>query len=207
MRRPAVARPGVIVLSRAGRHTAAVLNHRTSLLLPVLAILVAACGAAVPASTPAPATAVAATREPWRTATLTDARTGESFTIADLAGRVVVVEPMAIWCTNCLRQQQAVATALAALQGEDVVYISLGVDPSERPADLAAYADGHGFGWRFAVAGRDLSRMLAQDLGDQVLSPPSTPRIIITPDGAVTGPEFGIADADAIEAEIRTHLS
>ena len=203
------------------------LTYRTPAPLLSLALLLAACGAAVPASTPTPppvtaspvvratldpaATAPAATAvaalEAWRTATLTDARTGESFTIADLAGRVVVVEPMAIWCTNCLRQQQAVATALAALQGEDVVYISLGVDPSERPADLAAYADGHGFGWRFAVAGRDMSRMLAQDLGDQVLSPPSTPRIIITPGGAVTGPEFGIADADAIEAEIRTHLS
>jgi hypothetical protein len=148
-----------------------------------------------------------AAREPWRTATLTDARTGESFTIADLTGTVVVIEPMAIWCGNCLRQQKAVAKALTALEGEDVVYISLDLDPSERPADLAAYADGHGFDWRFVVAGRDLSRMLARDLGDQVLSPPSTPRILITPDGAVTGPDFGIAGADAIEAGIRTHLS
>jgi len=206
------------------------LTPRTLALLPVVALVAAACGAAAPAAPPpapttpaaiatpasaAPADPIApaaggtpaAALEPWQTATLADVRTGESFTIADLAGSVVVMEPMAIWCPNCLRQQKAAAKALATLEGEDVVYISLGVDPSERPADLAAYADEHGFDWRFVVADRDLSRLLARSLGDQVLSPPSTPRITITPDGQVVGPDFGMADAATIEAEIRAHLS
>ena len=212
------------------------LKSRTLALLPVVALVAAACGAAAPAAPPpAPTTPVAvgtpaaiatpvaaatagpvtsaaagtpmAALAPWQTATLIDVRSGESFTIADLAGSVVVMEPMATWCTNCLRQQRAVAKALAALEGEDVVYISLDVDPSERPADLAAYADEHGFDWRFVVADRDLARLLAGDLGDQVLSPPSTPKIIVTPDGQVIGPDFGMADAAAVEAEIRAHLS
>jgi cytochrome oxidase Cu insertion factor (SCO1/SenC/PrrC family) len=160
-----------------------------------------------PAGPPAAAGPTEAALEPWRTAPLTDVRSGETFTLADLAGRVVVIEPMAIWCVNCLRQQREVATALKALERDDVVYISLDVDPSERPSDLAAYAEEHGFDWRFVVAGRDVSRQLARDLGDQVLSPPSTPRIIVTPDGRVVGPTFGIADAAAVEAEIRSHLS
>jgi cytochrome oxidase Cu insertion factor (SCO1/SenC/PrrC family) len=195
-------------------------ESRKLALLPVIALLVVSCGATTPAPTqiaspvavtPGPPTSSAtgtseAALDPWRTAPLTDVRSGETFTIADLGGSVVVIEPMAIWCVNCLRQQRQVATALETLEGADVVYISLDVDPSERPADLAAYAEEHGFDWRFVVAGREVSRQLARALGDQVLSPPSTPKIIVTRDGQVIGPTFGMADAAAVEAEIRSHL-
>jgi hypothetical protein len=85
--------------------------------------------------------------------------------------------------------------------------VSLDVDPSERAVDLAAYADERGFDWRFVVADRALSRALAEAFGDQVLSPPSTPKVIVTPDGRVEGPRFGIQDASAIEAELRALLS
>ena len=153
------------------------------------------------------ATSPAAALDPWRTAQLTDVRSGETFTIADLAGSVVVIEPMAIWCSNCAQQQKQASKALTALASEDIVYISLDVDPGERETDLAAYADEKGFDWRFVVAGRDLSRALAQAFGDQVLSPPSTPKIIVGADGQVSGPDFGIQDAAAIEAELRDQLS
>ena len=134
-------------------------------------------------------------------------RSGETFAIADLAGKRVVIEPMAIWCSNCARQQTEAKKALAAIDTADIVYISLNIDPSEKGSDLAAYADERGFDWRFVVADRDLSRALAQAFGDQVLSPPSTPKIIVRPDGAVVGPSFGIQDAPAIEGELRDHLS
>jgi hypothetical protein len=204
----------------------------TLALLPVLGLLLSACAVAsspLPAApmpppsaavseTPPPlaATAVAgdvpvaspaAALDPWRTVQLTDVRSGETFTIASLAGKVVVIEPMAIWCSNCAHQQKEASKALAALESEEVVYISLDVDPGEREADLAAYAHDRGFDWRFVVAGRDLSRALALAFGDQVLSPPSTPKIIVGPDGGVVGPKFGIDDASVIEAELRDQLS
>jgi hypothetical protein len=143
----------------------------------------------------------------WQTHDLVDVRSGERFAIADLAGRAVVIEPMAIWCTNCARQQQEASKALARLGSSDVVYISLDVDPAERAPDLARYADERGFDWRFVVAERALSRALAQAFGDQVLAPPSTPKILIAPDGQVSGPEFGIQDASTVEAELRDLLS
>ncbi len=197
------------------------------MLVMFLASIVAACGAAAPAvtrhappdaSTPVAASAATsggdgsasthpAAVAPWMAVSLADVRTGETFTIADLAGKVVVVEPMAIWCVNCLRQQREVAVALGALTGEDVAYISLDVDPSEQAADLAAYADEHGFAWTFVVADREVSRQLALALGDQVLSPPSTPKVLVTPAGQVVGPDFGISDSTAVEAVIRSHLS
>jgi hypothetical protein len=131
------------------------------------------------------------TDEPWATVELTDVRSGETFRIADLAGRVVFVEPMAVWCINCLRQQRDVREALQTLNADEVVYLSLGIDPSEDASMLAAYADEHQFGWRFAVAPRRLSRALADAFSDQVLNPPSTPVIIIGRAGRVTRTDFG----------------
>ena len=151
---------------------------------------------------PAPAPALAA----WQTAVLTDVRTGQTFTIADFAGKVVAIEPMAAWCINCLHQQQAVITALERIDSEDIVYISVDVDPTELPEDLAAYAEHWGFDWRFVLADRTLLRQLADAFGDQVLAPPSTPKLLVGRDGTVTGPVFGHLDADAIEAELRAAL-
>jgi hypothetical protein len=208
--------------------------NRIRLLAPLIVLVLAACRssggddagapaasaspvASVPGGSPAvPAVAEtqavtadvdgAATLADWQTLELVDVRSDERFSIGDLAGKVVVIEPMAIWCTNCARQQGEAAKALATLPRDDIVYISLDVDPSERAEDLAVYADERGFDWRFVIAERTMSRALAQAFGDQVLSPPSTPKIVVSPEGVVTGPNFGIQDATAIEAEIRDLL-
>ena len=137
---------------------------------------------------------------------LEDARTGAVFSIGDLNGRLVAIEPMAAWCSNCLRQQQEARKALKALGSEDVVYISLGVDPDEKAGELARYADDEGFGWTFAVATKDISRALAAEFGDQVLSPPSTPFILVGPDGAVIEQHFGSRGADDLAALLAQHV-
>jgi hypothetical protein len=142
----------------------------------------------------------------WLTAQLRDVRSGEMFRIADLAGSLVVIEPMAIWCTSCARQQREASLALAELDRPDVVYVSLGVDPTEPEEDLAAYAEQNGFDWRFAVAPRPVARSLAETFGDQVLSPPSTPAILVTPEGDVVGPTFGIRSSADLQAEMLEHL-
>jgi hypothetical protein len=124
--------------------------------------------------------------QPWATATLTDVETGESFRIADLAGRTVFVETMAIWCTNCRRQQGEFRSALERLDPDRVAYVVLTVDPGETSDALARYESDQGFHGRYAVAGRDVSAALEADFGATVLNPPSVPIIIIRPDGTVT---------------------
>ena len=67
--------------------------------LAVIALLVAACGSSTPAA-PAPAgatSAAAAQTAAFMTIPLTDARTGERFTVADFKGKVTIVEGMAVW--------------------------------------------------------------------------------------------------------------
>lgn len=154
---------------------------------------------------PAPATPAALPSEPWRTLALRDVRSGEEVRINDLAGRLVVIEPMAIWCTSCLTQQNEAREALASLDRDDIVYISLDVDPNETEPDLARYADERGYPWHFMVASREVASSLAETFGDQVLSPPSTPKIVVNPDGAAEI-IFGIKRAGELEADFAARL-
>ncbi|MBF8289324.1 MAG: hypothetical protein HW391_292 [Chloroflexi bacterium] len=136
----------------------------------------------------------------WATAELTDVRNGQTFRIADLVadGRVVFIEPMAIWCKNCRSQQRDAVKALALLDPARVTWIGIDVESSESAQDLAAYSASNGFDWPFAVASTVVARALANDFGNQVLSPPSTPILVVGPDGTVTLTEFGHKSVDRI---------
>jgi thiol-disulfide isomerase/thioredoxin len=113
---------------------------------------------------------------------------------------------MATWCSSCRIQQREAVAALEATPSDKLVYVGVDVDPNQDPADLAEYARREGFDWRFIVASRDVARSLAATFGDQVLSPPSTPLILVGPDGDVVDFHFGIRDAADLEALFREHL-
>ncbi len=136
----------------------------------------------------------------WATGELIDVATGEPFRIADHAGKVIIVETMAIWCKNCLQQQNDVQAALARLPADRVVFIVLDIDPNEDASSLAAYRDQHGFDGRYAVASTDVARALSAEFGDQFLNPPSTPMLLIGTDGSVTRTDFGHKSPDVIVA-------
>ncbi len=141
----------------------------------------------------------------WARTDLTDVATGESFRIADLGGRVVIVEPMAIWCVKCLAQQREVYAALAELDPELVSYILIDVDPNETAPALAEYRSRNGFTGTYVVAGSETARALAADFGDQVLNPPSTPMILIGTDGRITMTDLGHKSAGVVAELARDH--
>jgi hypothetical protein len=146
---------------------------------------------AAPASAGAssPGATAEAPADPLLATTLTDVRSGESFTLAELAADgPLLVEPMAVWCSNCRAQQHEVKRAH---ETATFVSISLDVDLSETPDDLAAYADREGFDWRFAMADAALYRLLQERFGVAATNPPSTPLIVIEADGTVRPLEFG----------------
>jgi hypothetical protein len=60
--------------------------------------------------------------------------------------------------------------------------VGVDVDPNERAADLAAYAEREGFEWRFVIADRELVRLLTERFGFQVGNPPSTPTFVVSGD-------------------------
>jgi cytochrome oxidase Cu insertion factor (SCO1/SenC/PrrC family) len=127
----------------------------------------------------------------WLDIELTDAASGETFTLASLKGQVVALEPMAIWCTNCKAQQDNVKEVYAAVQDAGVRYISLGIDPNEDPDSLARYAERREYPWTFSQSSNEFARTLSDEFGPQILSPPSTPLIVLDAESNVAVQEFG----------------
>lgn len=141
----------------------------------------------------------AAERPAIQTVPLTNVRTGETFTLADFAGKTVLVEPMASWCTNCRAQLRNVVQANAHL-GEEYVFVGLSVGENISDSALADYVDQQGFDLIFAVATPDMLNELTNNFGRASITPPSTPHFIIRPDGSMTELFTGAKGADALVA-------
>ena len=196
--------------------------RRLPLLAMSFAILLAACtsgpdgtrapstaptGAAAPTSPGAPPGATpresagetGLVSDPLHAIELLDVRDGSMLTIGALAAdRPVLLETMAIWCTNCRMQQDQVK---AAHGSAEFTSISLDVDPTELPGDLKEYAAQHAYDWHFSKATAALAQQLRERFGTSVLNPPSTPKILFRPDGSVTALDFNrIYSADDLAA-------
>ena len=141
------------------------------------------------------------TRPAWQSLELTDARTGETFTLGGFEGKTVFVEPMATWCTNCRRQLGNVNAAKQEV-GEDVEFIALSIEGNLSNEALAAYAEKEGFDLRFAVITPELLRALVDTFGRVITSPPSTPHFIIRPDGSTTELATGLESPADLLAQL-----
>jgi len=143
----------------------------------------------------------------WYSASLTDASKGQAFTINDFKGKVVLVETLAMWCSNCKKQQQQVK-ALHDLFGDRDDFISLGldIDLNENAADLKGYVESNGFDWMYAVVTADIAQDISKHYGDQFLNPPSTPMLVIDRKGEAHPLPFGIKNADELMKFIQPFL-
>ncbi len=132
---------------------------------------------------PEPSGPVALDSDPLHRVTLTDVRSGEEFTLGQLAAeKPLLLETMAIWCTSCRAQQHNV---VAAHELADFHSVSLDVEAGEQPADLADYADREGFDWYFAKADAQLAGQLRERFGTAVVVPPGMPKILFRTDGSI----------------------
>lgn len=134
----------------------------------------------------------------WQTLTMTNGRTGEEFAISDFLGCAVYVETMATWCLNCLMQMGNVAEALPHLDPDRHVVIAISVETDLAPEDLARYADNSNLDWIFSVASPEVLRAIVDDFGRDAIVPPSTPHVIIDPDGTAGDLLTGLKGPDEI---------
>ncbi|HUN24212.1 MAG TPA: redoxin domain-containing protein [Anaerolineales bacterium] len=144
----------------------------------------------------------------WFSQPLTDVQTGETFTLQELQGKVVLVETMAMWCPNCKTQQNEVK-ALHELLGHnpDLISIALDVDINESADSLKQYAVANGFDWRYVVATPEIAREIGNLYGAQFLNPPSTPIFLIDRAGNVQLLPFGIKSASELQTFVETLLN
>jgi thiol-disulfide isomerase/thioredoxin len=147
----------------------------------------------VPAIVPTAAITPTATTLPdWFNIKMTDVRTGQTFSMNDFAGKVVLLETMAEWCINCVQQQNEVKK-LEGLTGnsKDLVLVSLDTDLHEDAASLKKYADTYGFDWYFAISPLDVDRALSNLYDSEYMNPPLAPMLFIDRQGGVYGLPFG----------------
>ncbi len=144
----------------------------------------------------------------WFGTTFTNVSSGETFTINDFKGKVVLIENLAMWCSNCKKQQEQVKI-LHELIGmdEDLVSIGLDIDTNENAEDLKTYTADNGFDWIYAVASQEVTREIANLYGAQFLNPPSTPIIIVDRKGVAHPMPFGIKRAEDLKSFIEPFLS
>jgi thiol-disulfide isomerase/thioredoxin len=143
----------------------------------------------------------------WFSVSLLDVNSSEAFTINDLKGKVILVETMAVWCSNCLKQQTQVK-ALHQTLGvrDDFVSIGIDIDSNEDAAKLKGFVDANGFDWKYVVSPAEVSRDISSLYGGQFLNPPSTPMLIIDRHGNVNPLPFGIKSADDLLQALQPFL-
>ena len=108
----------------------------------------------------------------WKTAPLIDANTGKNFTLDQFAGRVVVLQFMAVYCQYCLAEARQLISVQQGFSGNgqagQVIIVSVDVDPNENLDQLQSYVRQNHFGapnsnpvWYFA---KDTSGQLLQSV-------------------------------------------
>jgi cytochrome oxidase Cu insertion factor (SCO1/SenC/PrrC family) len=144
----------------------------------------------------------------WFGVSFKDVRGGESFAINDFKGKVVLVETMAVWCTTCYHQQTHIKALDESLgMREDLVIVSLDIDPNEDESVLAGYTQKNSeFAWRYAIASPDVAREIGNTYGDQFLNPPSAPIVVIDRHGAAHPLPFGVKSAEDLMKAIQPYL-
>ena len=151
------------------------------------------------ATTPAMETLAPTPTPEWFDVEMTDVLTGETFTINDYAGKVILLETMAVWCPNCIFQQHEVAKLHESLgYPDDFVSISLDTDLNEDQEILKAYVEEWGFDWHFAVSPRQVTHDLGNLYSAQYVNPPLAPMMIIDRDGTIEHLPYGIKDVDTL---------
>lgn len=163
--------------------------------------------ASVPATTETETTTEAETATADATLTslpLTNAVTGESFTLADFSGKTVLVKPMATWCGKCKANLQGVKEAAAQLGEGDYAIVAISVEDSLPNEDLAKYANTEGFDFNFAVATPEMIRALDEQYGQTALNPSIGSRFIISPDGELSELTTGKVDPGKLVATLET---
>jgi cytochrome oxidase Cu insertion factor (SCO1/SenC/PrrC family) len=174
---------------------------RTFFVVMISLLLISACSATAPQ-------AQATTTPDWFNIDFTDSRTGKTFTMNDFAGKVVLVETMAMWCPNCIFQAAEVRKMHELLGNpDDLVSVSLDIDLHEDAAALKEYADRYGFEWRFAIAPIEAARALGNLYSAQYLNPPIAPMLIIDRNGNVHHLEYGRKDAEMLQKTIAPYLA
>ena len=142
----------------------------------------------------------------WRDIPLRDVVSGETFRISDFEGQPILLESFAVWCPTCTKQQREIQELHRDL-GNEVISISLDVDPNEDEDLVRDHASRKGFDWLYAVAPPELTMALIAEFGTAIVAAPSAPIVLICEDQGARLLKRGVKKAEALHEEIHRGCS
>ena len=143
----------------------------------------------------------------WLTVPVTDAKTGKTFAINELHGKVVLVEGMATWCPTCWKQGLEIKTLINSLdKTNDLVVVSLALDKEEDADALNEYAKIGGFEWIFVTSTTPMFRDIGNRYGATYLDPTLSPILIVDKKGNIQNFRKGLIKFDELESIIKPLL-
>jgi thiol-disulfide isomerase/thioredoxin len=143
-----------------------------------LLVLFAGCGPAGPVAD-GPAASGTPPASAWLEIELEDVVTGEPFRASDFRGRPVFVQSFAVWCPTCgaqLREMKEV------LERTDAVLVALDTDPNEDADSVRQHVERNGFSGSFAIAPANMTALLLDEFGPEIVAVPTAPVILISAD-------------------------
>jgi cytochrome oxidase Cu insertion factor (SCO1/SenC/PrrC family) len=192
------------------------MKSRHAAFVVLLSILLASCAPSntvnFTMNTMEPESTAVASVEPnpppaWLTVPMTDAQTGDTFTVADLKSKVVLVEGMATWCPTCWAQANELKSLKQKLNaGDDFVIVSLALDLKEDASVLKEYAATGGYDWLFVTSTMDLYRDIGTRYGATYLDPTLVPLFIVDKEGGVQNFRKGKIPSAELEDMIKPLL-
>jgi cytochrome c biogenesis protein CcmG/thiol:disulfide interchange protein DsbE len=118
---------------------------------------------------------------------------GRTVSLADLAGRIVVIDFWATWCAPCQYQIPVLNELHATWRDRGVEVLGVSVDAGPREA-VAAYAEEHAIGYRVLLGDEALARRYGA---------PGFPALaIVRPDGALDSLHVGVIRGAELGAAI-----
>jgi len=137
----------------------------------------------------------------WLTTQLKDVNSGNSFTLNDFKGKTVLVESFAVWCPTCTKQQE-ILKGMRTSESDNIVHVSLDLDPNEDEAKVLQHAKNGGYDWNYAVSPTTMTQALLKEFGPSIGSAPSVPIILICEDQSFRLLGRGLKSAEKLDEEI-----
>jgi thiol-disulfide isomerase/thioredoxin len=102
----------------------------------------------------------------WTKISMTDAVSGERFTIDEIAGtgKPVILHTFAVWCSACLMQLRETERLYAA-DPDAFTIIGIDLDPNENQDLVKRHIEKNKFPGRYAAAPKELSNSLIDTFG------------------------------------------
>lgn len=144
----------------------------------------------------------------WFDYEFTDARTGETFTINDYQGKVILIQPIVMSSPECFEQLKNLKPVFDKYGGEDgnFVAIALNVSDEEDIAMLKAFAEYYEFNWLFTVPPDEVFLQLVSAFGPQYADPTSIPLALIDKNGNLHNLPVGPKTTELLLSFVEVYL-